>query len=262
MIAGITLDIWNEFNNSEKSAIFENMICSKSKMNFTNSNIEWAAWSWNPITGCLHGCKYCYARDIATRFNPNGFTPTFHQERLSAPGNTKQGNPRWLGDTGYKNVFTCSMADLFGEWVPGEWIQAVIDTVAKNPKWTFLFLTKFPIRMAEFKYPSNVWLGTTVDKQGAVERAETAFTKIKLSGFENICFLSCEPMLERLTFTSLNMFDWVLMGGASKSTRTAEMHPPFDDIIYLYQQARKADCRVYMKTNLFERVREYPMEMQ
>jgi pyruvate-formate lyase-activating enzyme len=25
-------------------------------------------WSWNPVTGCLHDCPYCYARDIANRF--------------------------------------------------------------------------------------------------------------------------------------------------------------------------------------------------
>jgi hypothetical protein len=28
--------------------------------------ISWAQWSWNPVTGCLHGCDYCYAREIAT----------------------------------------------------------------------------------------------------------------------------------------------------------------------------------------------------
>ena len=28
--------------------------------------ISWAEWSWNPVTGCLHGCDYCYAREIAT----------------------------------------------------------------------------------------------------------------------------------------------------------------------------------------------------
>ena len=33
--------------------------------NLTNEHTSWAAWSWNPITGCLHGCEFCYAREIA-----------------------------------------------------------------------------------------------------------------------------------------------------------------------------------------------------
>lgn len=32
------------------------------------TKIDWCDASWNPVTGCLHGCEYCYARDIATRF--------------------------------------------------------------------------------------------------------------------------------------------------------------------------------------------------
>jgi hypothetical protein len=50
--------------------------------------IDWAKWTWNPITGCLHNCPYCYARDIAERFSgtpayPNGFEPTFRSRRCS-----------------------------------------------------------------------------------------------------------------------------------------------------------------------------------
>jgi protein gp37 len=233
---------------------------SRAKFNKVNENIEWAAWSWNPVTGCLHDCDYCYARDIANRFYPEGFQPSYHPDRLDAPANTNVPTaPRFYNDTGYKNVFTCSMADLFGKWVPEEWIQSVIDTAAANQQWNFLFLTKFPIRMAEFSYPSNVWLGTTVDRQHAVSRAEIAFKKIKASGFDGICWLSCEPMLEQLTFESLEMFDWVVMGGSSKSTQTPEYKPPFEDVLHLYEQARASDCQVYMKTNLLgERVREYP----
>lgn len=250
----ITVDEWNAGKRWHGGM-------SKSTMNETNDNIEWAAWSWNPVTGCLHGCDYCYARDIAARFYPQEFAPSFIPERLSMPGNTSPMQPRWEGDTGNTNVFTCSMADLFGKWVPEEWITSVIDTVADNPQWNFLFLTKFPIRMAEFEYPDNVWLGTTADRQWAVERAEKAFTKIKASGFGGVCWLSCEPMLERLTFTSLDMFDWVIMGGSAKSSQTVEYHPPFEDILHLYNQARDAGCQVYQKTNLFgdaSRVREYP----
>jgi protein gp37 len=115
-------------------------------------NIEWALWSWNPVTGCLHNCDYCYARDIANRFYPQAFKPSIVPARLSAPANT-QVPEEASHNVGYKNVFTCSMADLFGKWVPAEWIQAVLDVARANPQWNFLFLTKFPIRMAEFDFP-------------------------------------------------------------------------------------------------------------
>ena len=39
-----------------------------SKFNPVNENIDWAAWSWNPVTGCKHGCPYCYAKTMAERF--------------------------------------------------------------------------------------------------------------------------------------------------------------------------------------------------
>ena len=32
------------------------------------TRIDWADMTWNPVVGCLHGCEYCYARDIAQRF--------------------------------------------------------------------------------------------------------------------------------------------------------------------------------------------------
>lgn len=32
------------------------------------TKIEWCDSTWNPVTGCLHGCEYCYARKIAERF--------------------------------------------------------------------------------------------------------------------------------------------------------------------------------------------------
>ena len=32
---------------------------TKPTFNETNENIEWAKWSWNPVTGCKFGCDYC-----------------------------------------------------------------------------------------------------------------------------------------------------------------------------------------------------------
>jgi len=266
-----TLPQWETLQQSVKDTVLSTK--GNKKFNPTNDNIEWARWSWNPITGCLHNCAYCYARDIANRFynhlpEDERFNPVFYPDRLTAPSNTKLPDLDKIDDPieriGKQNVFVCSMADLFGKWVPTKWIQVVLDQINDNPQWTFLLLTKFPIRMAEFEYPANTWLGTTVDYQWSVERAEKAFKKIKQSGYKGICWLSCEPMMENLQFTSLDMFDWVVMGGSSKSTQTAEFKPPIDWIINLYTQARQSECLVYFKTNLIpgisdeQRVREYP----
>ena len=38
------------------------------------TKIDWCDSSWNPVTGCMHGCEYCYARNIAYRFG-GGFRP-------------------------------------------------------------------------------------------------------------------------------------------------------------------------------------------
>ncbi|MCU0246152.1 MAG: DUF5131 family protein [Bryobacter sp.] len=222
-----------------------------------NDSIEWARWSWNPVTGCKHDCPYCYARDIAARFYPQGFEPSLHPGRLAGPLNTKV--PAEADrDVSYRNVFTCSMADLFGRWVPKEWIEAVLATVRSNPQWNFLFLTKFPKRMAEFDIPDNAWMGTTVDMQKRVKAAEDAFSNVG----GKVRWLSVEPMLEPIKFEHLDRFQWVVIGGASGSTQTPAWIPPLDWMVDLHAQARAAGCRIYYKTNAGLtndlRLREFP----
>ena len=262
--ATISVQDWNDADDAQRRAWLFMQHGGKSTFNETNDNIEWASWSWNPVTGCLHDCPYCYARDIANRFYPQKFAPSFLPDRLSAPANTKAPDLSAFSDPvlrmAKRNVFVCSMADLFGKWVPTTWIDAVLQQAWDNPQWTFLFLTKFPVRMAEFQFPQNSWIGTTVDRQYAVDRAEKAFTKIRSGGYQGVAWLSCEPMMERLTFGSLDMFDWVIMGGSSRSTQTPEHRPPFEWIVHLWAQAKALNLPVYMKTNLGieQRVREYP----
>lgn len=268
-IESYTVAQWQAFTDDRKADLLNR--AGNKGLNETNDNVEWALWTWNPVSGCLHNCAYCYARDIANRFYshlPEGerFTPVLYPDRLTAPANTRVPDLTDIADPVQRmrlqNIFTCSMADLFGKWVPSEWIHAVLKTAWNNPQWNFLFLTKFPIRMAEFEFPPNTWIGTTVDSQHAVERAEKAFRKIRAGGYEGVAWLSCEPMLERLTFTSLEMFDWVVMGGSSKSTQTPEFIPNAEWWHHLWSQADAADIPVYLKTNLgipdHARWRQYP----
>ena len=103
-----------------------------------NRSIDWAPWSWGPVTGCLHNCAYCYARDIAKRFYTDisdvpeeRFAPVFRPHRLTAPART----PLPLSAAhGAHNVFVGSMTDLFGKWVPQDWIDAVFAR-SGHPQW-------------------------------------------------------------------------------------------------------------------------------
>ena len=214
-------------------------------------NIEWAAWSWNPVTGCKHDCSYCYARDIAQRFYPQGFEPTLHPDRLAAPYQTRLPADA-ARDITKRNVFSNSMSDLYGRWVPQEWIDAVFKAMSDNPQWNFLTLTKFPKRAAELVYPENVWIGTSVDLQVRVKAAEEAFAKIECG----VKWLSLEPLIEPVKFTRPELFSWVVIGGASRSSQTPEWTPPAEWIVRVASQFLEHGARIYLKTN--GRPREFP----
>lgn len=215
--------------------------------------ISWAAWSWNPVTGCLHGCDYCYARAIASRWPdayPAGFTPLFHHERLDAPANTRIPAAH-ADDEAWRRVFVCSMADLYGRWVPDEWIAQVHASMLASPQWQYILLTKFPARYVGLDMPPGAWIGTSVDEQKRVRIAEDAFRKIDGGAVK---WLSLEPLREPLEFTDLSVFDWVVIG-AQTETRQPDgpveaFAPPFEWVARLVAQAREAGCRVHLKPNL------------
>jgi len=219
----------------------------KITFNRTNENIEWAKWTWNPVTGCLHGCPYCYARPIAKQIYPPeiGFNPHFYHERLTAPKNTPVPKSE---DVGEHNVFVSSMGDLFGEWVPLDWINAVLEAMRQAPQWNFLFLTKNPKRLVGIEWPQNAWVGTTVDVQSRVAPAEEAFRQIKAT----VKFVSCEPLLEELTFSHLEVFDWVIIGGCRRPGQRPEEadQPDWPWVLSLDRQARQAGIMRYWKPNL------------
>jgi protein gp37 len=238
----ITLEAWKGLSESERHtalATTDNAKLNKQQ----NESIGWAKWSWNPITGCRHDCPYCYARDFAERFYEQGFEPTLHPDRLTAPQNM---TVRPTDDPASRNVFTGSMSDMFGNWVPEEWIEAVMASVRRSPELNFLFLTKFPQRMIDRDVPPNVWLGSTVDRQSRVKVVEYCFAQCPA----RTRWLSLEPLLEPLKFNRPELFTWVVIGGASRSTQTPEWQPPFEWVIDLCQQFRATGAAIYFKDNL------------
>jgi protein gp37 len=220
--------------------------------------VSWAKWTWNWITGCLHNCPYCYAREIAlssrsAKYYPAGFTPVFHPERLAAPLHTSvpaahRDDPAWY------RVFSGSQADNYGRWVPDEWIEAGHAAMLAGPRhWQYILLTKFPARYVGLDLPPRAWVGTSVDERNRIRIAEEAFRQLPADGSIRR-WLSLEPLREELVFTDLSMFDWVVIG-AQTATRqpggtVPAFAPPFEWVARIVAQAREAGCKVHLKPNL------------
>jgi protein gp37 len=111
------------------------------------TSIEWTDTTWNPVRGCTKvspGCKFCYAEAFAERFRgvpghpyERGFDARLAPDLLDAP-------LRWQKP---RRVFVNSMSDLFGEFVPNEYIAAVFGVMASARRHTFQVLTKRATQM-------------------------------------------------------------------------------------------------------------------
>ncbi len=237
------------------------------------SKIEWCDSTWNPVTGCYHDCEYCYARKTANRFRgcnespdgdtlskivvlpdmlsvmnkdgstrvaayPYGFTPTLHEYRLNDPFTKGFG----------KTVFVCSMADLFGEWIPDSWIDKVFESCKKADNHRYLFLTKNPkryIQLAEKgKLPEDdiFWYGSTAtDKNAEVFFSDKHHT-----------FVSIEPMLEAFEKTNgtfATHIDWAIIG-AETGTRKGKIIPQKKWIENVVSEFKLSHKPIFMKDSL------------
>lgn len=258
------------------------------------TKIDWCDSTWNPVTGCLHGCEYCYARKIAKRFSyesetldappelqriwimdskgsgygnhvlkypvdtiagkkvsyPYGFSPTFHKYRLNEYQNKKG-----------RNIFVCSMADLFGEWVPDNWIDEVFAACLTAPQHNYLFLTKNPKRYEKVldRYmPPNMWFGWS--------QTGPMGNKCDFSTHHSIkTFISIEPLLEPFKEFHIKGVEWVIIG-AETGRRKNKVVPERKWIEDIVNECRKADIPVFMKSSLLDiwgepLMQEFPDEL-
>lgn len=178
------------------------------------TKIDWADCTWNPITGCTKyssGCLNCYAEAMSRRLKAmglskykNAFNLTLHNDDLTEPLKWRKG----------RNVFVCSMSDLFHEQVPFSFVDRVMEIVKQTPQHRYQILTKRAGRMFEYfserEIPSNVWLGVTVECKASKGRIDY-LRKLNAS----VRFLSCEPLVEDLGELNLKNIEWIIVGGES-----------------------------------------------
>lgn len=213
-----------------------------------HTKIEWSEATWNVASGCTRvsdGCTHCYIertppfRMAHRRFDGDGIGSTtgvvLHPERLTIP-------LRWRKP---RRIFVCSLADLFHDQVPDDYIAHTFAVMQSCAAHTFQVLTKRPARMrsllssAEFwsavtdfgsivmgQKPSrpqlwpdhgqkhgflpNVWAGTTVESSQYLWRVD----KLRETPAA-VRWLSLEPLLGPLPDLDLTGIDWVVTGGES-----------------------------------------------
>lgn len=226
------------------------------------TKIDWCDATWNPVTGCLHGCEYCYAQRFAERFTRRGddhchdctqpedirlheqrykhgtaeyrygFAPTFHPYRLREPQTVRRA----------KTVFVCSMADLFGEWVPDEWIEAVFEACEAAPWHKYLFLSKNPHAYCDHDVPnvSNYWYGQSDDGRGML----TGYDEDGIN-----TFLSVEPILKEPRIEAFEWFKWIIVG-AETGNRKDKITPERGWIESIVRACEDRDIPLFMKSSL------------
>jgi protein gp37 len=221
--------------------------------------------TWNPIRGqtarhtCARispGCDNCYAATM-TRRGLMGTAPLDYGQ-----GETPN-DPARLDEKALRlpltwkkprKVFVASMTDLFGTWVPDEWIDRICAVMANTPQHTYIVLTKRPTHMRDYFrtlsyaitlfidrtgdtpelhamerqrikaggrcWPlPNVWVGTTIESDQYAWRAD----RLRQTPAA-VRWVSAEPLLSGLPSLDLTGIDWLVAGGES-GPGARPMHP-------------------------------------
>lgn len=271
------------------------------------TKIDWCDSTWNPVTGCLHECEYCYARGMAKRFGGHQdldyFLETEENHELKeqklhvldaplvryVPEASAAPYPFYFEPTLYRykldeyqkkkkprNIFVCSMADLFGEWVPEEWIIEVFEACRKAPQHNYLFLTKNYIRASKFKFEKNWWIGRTYTHEELCESADNNLylcygnpmsTEITEGANQ---FLSIEPLLGEITdlpyYAHEYGYRWVIIG-AETGNRKGKVIPKREWVERIVKDCRFRNVPIFMKSSLAEiwgepLIQEFPKELK
>jgi protein gp37 len=207
------------------------LLASTGVMAMKNSSIEWTHHTFNPWWGCTKvsaGCDNCYADNLANRWGHNVWGHDAPRRFLSS-ANWDQPliwNNEATESGTRKRVFCASMADVF-ERRPDliQPRQRLLTLIAATPNLDWLLLTKRPhlikkLAPLDYRYPSNVWLGTTVENQDSADKRVKYLLEFKKP---SVRFLSCEPLLgpvdiRRYLEPGANgvRIDWVIVGGESE----------------------------------------------
>ena len=182
-------------------------------------------YTFNVVHGCTKvspGCKHCYAEAITLRYGqrlwgPNALRRTMSPKYWASP----LGWNREAEASGHARlVFCSSMADVFESHpTVNQERQKLWPLIERTPWLTWLLLTKRPQNILSmvpisWLWPSNVWVGTSVENQRCADERISALLQVP----SVVRFLSCEPLLGPINLSAyLPHLQWCIAGGESGS---------------------------------------------
>ena len=169
--------------------------------------------------------------------------PLFWPRRLDQP--VKRKKPA--------RIVVVSMGDLFGDWVPAEWIEQVFAACEAAPQHTYYFLTKNDKRYMDFIaqiYPqSNWWMGRSSEGRGNFDALGASY--IDGVGTPNN-FISLEPLLfwDQDVNTRIHpAITWLIVGSETRNGRPVNM-PKRGWILDIRQQCKELKIPLFEKNSL------------
>lgn len=218
------------------------------------TNISWADYSWNPITGCSHAgpeCWNCYAETFSLRQGRTeaewtvenaGENVSQHPDRLAEPFT-------YHYPEGEGRVFVGSMTDMFHSEADPWFVQLSLDACRHHPEHVWIYLTKRPQHAAawDLDWPENVWLGTSVGSGPGGDFPNTTHRIEQLRDVDVATkWVSFEPLIEPIGDVALDHVDWMVVGGESgeDNVRREMEHEWARD---LKRQARQQDVAYFFK---------------
>jgi protein gp37 len=239
---------------------------NKTKIEWVKNPDSSQGFTWNPITGCLNNCEYCYARKLAngrlqSRYlaNNNLIPPYEDSEGVThTPTNIARTSmpfyPRFwesrlregIFDLGSKpkGIFVCDMSDLFGIGIPEMWTRKILAVCNVYPQHRFYLLTKQPANLIKFSpFPENCWVGVTATNGRMVDDAGYWLERIDAK----VKYLSLEPLLEPIQlYFGKPGISWLIIGAQTNPYKP----PEIEWVREIVEAADKAGIRVFLKNNL------------
>jgi len=122
-------------------------------------------------------------------------------------------------------VFVSDMGDMWGDWVPREWIERVLRVLrTKRDSW-FFFLTKNPKRYHEFqdRFTSNMMLGVTIETNRPYKVTRAPSPRERFEAMRDLNWSCKVVVIEPILDFDPEFIDWI------REIRPERVHIGYDN---------------------------------